>query len=108
MASLGYELAHVETSRLMPTGWPVVSFVHDTLEQAGLASQTPQSARAIWPVRCPHTVSINLGFADESFSVYDHPVVLDASSNIERRYDAECHHQPHRRSVRRVSGGRAT
>jgi len=61
---LGYELANVETAYPELLG---VSFVHDTfgrpelLEPEGL----DQNGRS-W-------LALNLGFADESFSVYDHP-----------------------------------
>ena len=61
---LGYELVHVETRYPRLAG---VSFVHDTLGRPGLPDPDLPVLRDL-PIR--------LGFADESFSVYDHPVVL--------------------------------
>ena len=71
---LGYELAHVETRYPRLAG---VTFVHDTLGRPGL----PDPDLPALPER-----AIRLGFADESFSVYDHPVVLVLENTS--RYDA--------------------
>ena len=65
---LGYELVHVESTYPKLFG---VRFVEDTFGRPGVP--TPSVAGS------PLTVSsipLNLGFADESFSVYDHPKVL--------------------------------
>ena len=71
---LGYELAHVETRYPQLAG---VSFVHDTLGRPGLPDPD---------LPPPRDLPIRLGFADESFSVYDHPVVLVLENTA--RYDA--------------------
>ena len=71
---LGYELAHVETRYPRLAG---IAFVHDTLGRPGL----PDPDLPALP-----DLPIRLGFADESFSVYDHPVVLVLENVI--RYDA--------------------
>ena len=64
---LGYELADVETAypRLAR-----VSLADDTLGRPGLP--TPSGITSFQP----SGLTVNLGFADESFSVYDHPVGL--------------------------------
>ena len=72
---LGYELARVETGYPQLAG---VAFVHDTLGRPGLP-YTELPAGAALPIR--------LGFADESFSVYDHPVVLVLENTA--RYGAD-------------------
>ena len=64
---LGYELADVQTSY---AGLAGVTFVDDTLSRPGVPS----------PGRLPHASTdglvLNMGFADESFTVYDHPMTL--------------------------------
>ena len=64
---LGYSLANVQTSYPALFG---VSFVDDTLGRPGLPA-LPSFLR-----REPSPLALNLGYADESFSVYDHPKVL--------------------------------
>ena len=64
---LGYELEHWEATYPKLMG---VAFVDDTFTRPGLP--TPA---VLGPYR-PATFAINLGYADESFSVYDHPKVL--------------------------------
>ncbi|MBI2866851.1 MAG: glycosyltransferase family 39 protein, partial [Chloroflexi bacterium] len=65
--SLGFELLRAETSY---PGLFGVSFVDDTFTRPGLA--TPAGFDRFRP----GGLTFNLGFADESFSVYDHPTVL--------------------------------
>ena len=71
---LGYQLANLQATYPELLG---VSFVDDTFsrpdvpEPAALAGFTPSP------------LALNLGFADESFSVYDHPKVL-VFENVER------------------------
>ena len=64
---LGYELADVQTSYAALAG---VTFVDDTLSRPGVPS----------PGRLPSASTdglvLDLGFADESFTVYDHPMTL--------------------------------
>ena len=64
---LGYELADVQTSYAGLVG---VTFVDDTLSRPGVPS----------PGRLPYASTdglvLNMGFADESFTVYDHPMTL--------------------------------
>ncbi|MBF8266922.1 MAG: hypothetical protein HW388_430 [Dehalococcoidia bacterium] len=64
---LGYELEHWEASYPELMG---LAFVDDTFSRPDLP--TPA---ALGPYR-PASVVLNLGYADESFSVYDHPKVL--------------------------------
>ena len=71
---LGYELATYFTSYPNLLG---IGFVDETFERPDLVPPGDLSE-----VR-PHPVSINLGYADESFSVYDHPKVL-VFRNVER------------------------
>ena len=75
---LGYELVDVETSYPRLAG---VSFIDDTFGRPDLptppAVQTAQSA----------SIVLDLGFADESFSVYDHPLGLVFRNA--RRLDAD-------------------
>ena len=65
--ALGYELADVQTSYAALAG---VTFVDDTLSRPGVPS----------PGRLPSASTdglvLDLGFADESFTVYDHPMTL--------------------------------
>ncbi len=76
---LGFDLAHFETSypRL-----PGVALVDDTFNRPDLPTPLPlQTYR-------PQPISLNLGFADESFTVYDHPKVLvfQKTSTFDRQY----------------------
>ena len=64
---LGYTLANVQTSYPALFG---VSLVDDTLGRPGLPTLPSFLARE------PAPLALNLGYADESFSVYDHPKVL--------------------------------
>ncbi|MBM3944626.1 MAG: phospholipid carrier-dependent glycosyltransferase, partial [SAR202 cluster bacterium] len=64
---LGYELVRYETS--YPRLWGV-SFVDDTFNRPGVVTPGPLRNYK------PSPVSLRLGFADESFTVYDHPKVL--------------------------------
>ena len=75
---LGYDLVHSESTYPELLG---LGFVDETFGRPGIAE--PAAAR---PVRTSR-LSLNLGFADESFSVYDHPKVL-IFENVARR-DAE-------------------
>ena len=65
--ALGYELADVQTSYAALAG---VTFVDDTLSRPGVPS----------PGRLPSATTgglvLRMGFADESFTVYDHPMTL--------------------------------
>ncbi len=64
---LGYELADVQTSY---AGLAGVTFVDDTLSRPGLPSPGEMpSAEA-------EGIVLDMGFADESFTVYDHPMTL--------------------------------
>ena len=69
---LGYRLANVETSYPNIAG---VTLVDDTYGRPGLP--TPEGQEK------PPGLNINLGYADESFSVYDHPKGL-VFENVER------------------------
>ena len=69
---LGYRLANVETSYPNLAG---VTLVDDTYERPGLP--TPEGQEK------PPGLNINLGYADESFSAYDHPKGL-VFENVER------------------------
>ena len=64
---LGYTLANVQTSYPVLFG---VSFVDDTLGRPNLPTPSLQDTPSATPP------GLNLGYADESFSVYDHPKVL--------------------------------
>ncbi len=75
---LGYELADYQATYPSLLG---VSFVHDTLSRPGLPEPAPLRDHR------PSAIAIDLGHADESFSVYDHPTVL-VFRNV-RRYDAD-------------------
>jgi len=69
---LGYRLANVETSYPNIAG---VTLVDDTYGRPGLP--TPEGQEK------PPGLNVNLGYADESFSVYDHPKGL-VFENVER------------------------
>lgn len=71
---LGYELVEFETS--YPRLWGI-SFIDDTFKRPNIPIP-----RGLENHR-PSPVTINLGFADESFTVYDHPKVL-IFRNVER------------------------
>ena len=64
---LGYTLANVQTSYPSLLG---VSFVDDTLGRPELPAPLKLQQHIAAPL------ALNLGYADESFSVYDHPKVL--------------------------------
>ena len=64
---LGYTLADVQTSYPSLFG---VGFVDDTLGRPNLPAPPLLQAHIAAPL------ALNLGYADESFSVYDHPKVL--------------------------------
>ena len=64
---LGYTLADVQTS--YPTLFGI-GIVDDTLGRPGLPAPLKLQQHAAAPL------ALNLGYADESFSVYDHPKVL--------------------------------
>ncbi len=74
IGELGYELATHFTSYPSLLG---VGFVDETFERPGLPPP------GVLAESRPYPVSINLGYADESFSVYDHPKVL-VFRNVER------------------------
>ena len=71
---LGFELAHFETAYPNLFG---VSLKHDTFGRPGLPE--PQALRNYQQT----AVDLNLGFADESYSVYDHPLVLVFEKTLE-------------------------
>ena len=73
---LGYQLANVETAYPNLAG---VTLVDDTYGRPGLP--TPEGQET------PPGLNINLGYADESFSAYDHPKGL-IFENVER-FDAD-------------------
>ena len=73
---LGYQLANVETAYPNLAG---VTLVDDTYERPGLP--TPEGQET------PPGLNFNLGYADESFSAYDHPKGL-IFENVER-FDAD-------------------
>ena len=75
---LGYELVDFEATYPSFLG---VSFVHDTFSRPGLPVPEPLDDFR------PSAIPINLGHADESFSVYDHPTVLVFRN--EKRFDAD-------------------
>ncbi len=64
---LGYELVHVEQKYPSLLG---ISLVNDVYGRAGLA---PPAGIAAFD---PGGLRVHVGFADESFTVYDHPQVL--------------------------------
>ena len=64
---LGYELAHWETNYPELFG---VAFVDDTFTRPGLPTPVPLGTYR------PAPLAIGMGYADESFSVYDRPKVL--------------------------------
>ncbi len=64
---LGYQLVHWETTYPNLLG---VSFADDTFSRPGLPTPAPLQGYKQTPV------ALDLGFADESFTVYDHPKVL--------------------------------
>ena len=64
---LGYELADVQTSY---AGLAGVTFVDDTLSRPGV----PSPGRLVSDAASG--LVLNMGFADESFTVYDHPMTL--------------------------------
>ena len=74
---LGYRLARVESNHPRLFG---ISFVDDTLSRPGLPPPDALSAAA------PRGIALNLGYADESFTVYDHPTTLIFENGS--RYDA--------------------
>ena len=76
--ALGYELAKVETAYPRLTG---VSVVDDTFGRPNVPDPREISSLG------PYGVMLGLGFADESFSVYDHPMGL-VFRNV-GGYDAE-------------------
>ena len=76
--ALGYQIANVETAYPRLAG---VSFVHDTFGRLDIPRPPAVGASE------PSGLALSLGFADESFSVYDHPVGL-LLQNV-ARYDAE-------------------
>ena len=71
---LGFEIAHLETSYPNLFG---VSLEHDTFGRPGLPE--PQALREYKQT----TVELNLGFADENVTVYDHPLVLIFEKTLE-------------------------
>ena len=73
---LGYRLANVETAYPNLAG---VTLVDDTYGRPGLPTPIGQGP--------PPGLNINLGYADESFSAYDHPKGL-IFENVER-FDAD-------------------
>ena len=64
---LGYELVNVQTSYLSIFG---IDFVEDTFNRPDIANPIDLSSSK------GRNNGMNIGFADESFSVYDHPKVL--------------------------------
>ena len=71
---LGYRLVHAETSY---PSLPGVAFTNDTFSRPGMP--VPQALATVRPA--PFTV--DLGYADDSFVVFDHPKVL-IFQNVER------------------------
>ena len=98
---LGYELANAETAYPTLAG---ISFVHETFARPDLP--VPEGLGAFEPA----TRRLQLGFADESFSVYDHPTGMvfrnaarfDAGT-IRRTLEAAV---PEDRSATTEAGGR--
>ncbi|MYC06651.1 MAG: hypothetical protein F4X57_05715 [Chloroflexi bacterium] len=64
---LGYTLENVQTSYPEMFG---IAFVDDTLDRPSLPAPAALQRHTTAPI------ALNLGWADESFSVYDHPKVL--------------------------------
>ena len=85
---LGYDLAHAETAYPTLAGF---SFVHETFARPDLP--VPVGLDTFEPA----ARSLQRGFADESFSVYDHPTVMVFRNAA--RFDAE--------TIRRVLGAAA-
>ena len=80
---LGYELAEAMSSYPRLAG---VNFVDDSLARTDIARPAAiESAREA-------PIVLDLGWADESFSVYDHPLGLDIRERrpARRRSDPEC------------------
>ena len=75
---LGYELVDYQTAYPQLAG---VALLDDTFRRPGLPE--PEMLRDFRPA----PVSLSLGFADESFSVYDHPKVMVLRNT--GRYDSE-------------------
>ena len=75
---LGYELVNFEATYPELFG---VGFVDDTFRRPGVPE--PEALRTFQY----SPLALNLGFADESFSVYDHPKVLILGNSA--KYDAE-------------------
>ena len=75
---LGYELVNVETAYPRLAG---ISIVDDTFGRPNLPSPDGADLFGL------SGLTLRIGFADESFSVYDHPVGM-VFGNVER-YDAE-------------------
>ncbi len=95
---LGYQLASVETA------YPrlgAISLVDDTLGRPRL----PEPAR-LASLR-PSGLALNLGFADESFSVYDHPVGL-VFKNVERLDEESIRGAINRTAAQAGTAGAAT
>ena len=76
---LGYEVVDVQTSYPSLAG---VAFVDDTLSRPGVPVPRPVAAGM------PRGAAMNLGFADESFTVYDHPMTLVFENKGRRTADA--------------------
>ena len=74
---LGYELVDFEVTYPELLG---VAFVDETFRRPGLPE--PEALRQFKPA----PLTLNLGFADESFAVYDHPKVLVLENT--RRHDS--------------------
>ena len=74
---LGYELVNAETAYPRLAG---ISFAHETFQRPGVPMPAGFDAYE------PGGLRIGLGFADESFSVYDHPTGLLFRNS--ERYDA--------------------
>ncbi len=76
--ALGYELVDLQTSYPDLLG---VSFVDDTFRRPGVSKPDVLDASG------PSGMTLGLGFADESFTVYDHPKVMVLENRA--RYDAD-------------------
>ena len=64
---LGYELVHFESSY---PSLPGIAFVNDTLSAGSLPTPDPIARYR------PAFISLNLGYSDDSFNVFDHPLVM--------------------------------
>ena len=64
---LGYELVHFEANH---PSLPGVALVNDTFSRPGLPAPAPVAAHR------PAFATFNLGHADDSFVVFDHPLVM--------------------------------